>query len=536
VPADRLEPREEEGRGLSRRGRWLAALLAALAIAAGAAWLLVFRTRIYTRTLPKTPVPELPVAFPPGFDFGFATVAYQSEGTLRSDGTRVSSNWSEWEDLGKVARGERNDRGNGFLEAYEADLDRAASLGATAFSYAIDWARLEPERGRFDEAEIARVVRIVEAIRARHMRPLVVLFHWVTPTWVQSPKTGEDLLSRPDRAFVDAFLPLVDRIVPPLAGLVDDWVTLEEPYSIVGAEYLEGSHPPGRTLAITAANRALVNLMYLHARVYRRIHALDTIDADGDGVAARVGFENIALECVPLDVDSPDDRKAAERLNYVINHQFLTAVWKGDIDLDYDGEARTATTDPPEAHVPELARTLDFIGINYYQRLRVEAGGLYGWIPPLHATPHADVREYDPDAEHSDMGQEISALGLRRVIEEYARYGLPLVITENGLADDRDDRRQRFLLDHAYVVARAIADGFDVRGYYGWTIADNFEWDSGRAPRFGLFAVDFDAPGFPRRRTRSADVFEAIAKGRRIDRALWERFAPLSASSTSVPR
>ncbi len=471
--------------------------------------------------------PTGPVAvFPKSFQFGFATIAYQSEGSLRGDGTRVASNWSEWDELGKIKGGQHNDHGNGFFEGYTTDLDLAASLGANAFSYAIDWARLEPAPGVFDDAELGRIVAIVQAMRARKLRPVIVMFHWVTPTWVQSPKQGIDLLSRSDRAFAEAFVPLVDHVVPALAGLVDDWLTFEEPYSIVGAEYLAGLHPPGKFLDIKSSQRALVNLMYLHARTYHHIHQLDTQDADGDGVAAFVGFENLALESVPLDATSPDDVQAAKHFDYIVNHQFMKGIWEGDIDVDLDGRADNLKTDPPEGHDEELRHTLDFIGLNYYQRMRVEAGGILSKVAPFFGTPHLDVREYDTTLPHSDRYWEISSPGLRTVIEEYSKYGLPMNITENGEADLDDDERPFYILDHLRKAGEAIAAGYDIRGYYYWTISDNFEWNDGIEPRYGLFQVDFTKPNFPRTRTpRAADVFEEVAKRGAIDRALWDRIA-----------
>src|SRR5205814_3982599 len=118
--------------------------------------------------------------------------------------------------------------------------------------------------------------------------------------------------SQDDRAFVDAYLPLLDVIVPPLAGLVDDWVTFEEPYSIIGGEYLAGIHPPGRLLDLASGNRALVNLMYLNARVYRRVKELDQQDADGDGKATFIGVENLAFEVLPVDATKSEDVRAAQ--------------------------------------------------------------------------------------------------------------------------------------------------------------------------------------------------------------------------------
>ncbi len=495
------------------RSAWLVALLAAIACSDGA---------------------PPPLSFPASFRFGFATVAYQSEGTMRADGTRVSSNWSEWEDLGKLDDGQHNDHGNGFFDHYTDDLDRASSLGADSFSYAIDWSRLEPSPGVFDEQELARVVSIVQAMRARNLRPLIVLFHWVTPSWVQSPVTGIDLLAGTDHSFVDAFLPLVQKVVPALAPYVDDWVTFEEPYSIVLGEYLSGQHPPGHVLDVTSSAYAIWNLMYLNARTYKLVHQLDTADADGDGVTASVGMENLAVKIVPLDSSSTDDQRVAAHFDYIMNQSFLNGVIHGDIDVDMDGKVDNPATSPPEGNDPELANTLDFIGLNYYQVVRARAGGALGDVAPFFGTPLEDVRYYDPSAPHSDLYQEISSSGLRDMIEEYAQYKLPMVVSETGLADQDDDQRPYYLLDHLYTTARAIADGFDVRGFYCWTISDNFEWWEGTTAHFGVFSVDFTQPSFPRTRLRSADAYSDIAHARAVTHDIWTKWA-LPAYPVGVP-
>lgn len=476
---------------------------------------------------PPAPVaePRLPVAFAPGFLFGFATVGWQSEGVERSDGTVVTSNWSEWQDLGKIKDGTHNDRGNGFHDHYETDLALCAGLGANAFSYAIDWARLEPKEGVFDDVELGLVVDKVKAMRAHGLRPVVVLFHWVTPTWVQSPKSGVDMLAKSDHAIADAFVALVKHVVPALAPLVDDWVTFEEPYSIVAGEYVAGEHPPGKFLDIKSASYALVNLMYLHAGTYHAVKALDTVDADGDGVTASVGMENLATYVTPLDETSEEDKKVAVRFDYILNQQFLNGIWNGDIDVDMDGKADNASTDPPERHDATLARTLDFIGLNYYERLRVRSGGALGNIAPFWGSPVPDVRSYDPRIPHSDMYQEISAHGLRVVIEEYSRWGLPLYITETGLGDADDDQRPYYILEHFYQAARAAADGYDVRGLFWWTISDNFEWAEGQGARFGVNHVDFTTPAFTRTPLASASAYSDIAHQKRIDQALWGKWS-----------
>lgn len=458
--------------------------------------------------------PLLPIHFPKKFRFGFATVAYQSEGTMRSDSSRVRSNWSQWEDLGKIEGRQHNDHGNGFFDGYPVEFERAADLGATAFSYAIDWSRLEPKRGKFDDNERDRIVNIVKEMRKHGLHPLIVLFHWVTPAWVQSPFTGVDMLSAPNQDFVDAFLELEDYIVPALSGLVDEWVTFEEPYSIIAGEYLTGLMPPGKVYDFDAAKKVFVNLLYLHARSYHRLKALDTIDADGDGIAANIGWENGAYPTVPLDPTNPADVDAAKRLDYLLNHQFLTGIIKGDVDPEGEGDR---AENHSIWHDSSLANTLDWIGLNYYNPVPVKASNETPWG----AIPILDVRQYDVNRPHSDLYQEIDAHGLRSVIEEYSAYGLPIVITENGLADADDDQRPHYLVDHLQTVAQAIADGYDVRGYYCWTISDNFEWQLGTKARFGVFSVDYSKPGFPRTRTRSAEIFKDIATKRLISRKLW---------------
>lgn len=355
---------------------------------------------------------------------------------------------------------------------------------------------------------------------------MIVLFHWVTPAWVQSPVSGVDMLAAKDTSFVDAFIPFVEHMIPKLAGLVDDWVTFEEPLSIIGGEYLGGSHPPGHILDMGSATNALVNLMYLSARTYHRVHELDTTDADGDGVSAWVGFENLAIEITPLDPANPDDVAAAKHVDYIANHHFLKGVIDGDIDTNMDGVT--------DRHDDALAHTLDFIGLNYYQRVRVEAGGVFGSVPPLNATPHYDVREYDAKIPHGDDYAEISARGLRVELDAYSKYKLPLMVTENGMTDADDDQRPYYTLQHLYEVGNAIRDGLDVRGYFHWTISDNFEWAYGTDYKEGLFAVDFSDPALPRRRLRSADLFAKIAAARGIDSSIWGEFA-LSSYPVGIP-
>lgn len=175
---------------------------------------------------------------------------------------------------------------------------------------------------------------------------------------------------------------------------------------------------------------------------------------DADGVVAAVGMENLATYVTPLDETSAEDVAVAKHYDYIANRQFPNALVYGDIDFDMDGKADNRATDPPESHEAELANTLDFIGINYYQRTRVKAGGLLNRAL-FNGTPVPDVRSYDPEVPHSDLYQAVSARGLRLILEEYATYKIPMYVSETGLADDDDDQRPYYLLEHLHTVARA---------------------------------------------------------------------------------
>jgi beta-glucosidase len=230
-----------------------------------------------------------------------------------------------------------------------------------------------------------------------------------------------------------------------------------------------------------------------HGRAYRVLHAEDKTDADGDGVAARVGFAKHRVQLEPLRPWHPLDRLQAWFEDRVFNEAVEQATREGFIDLSIPG-AR-----PVRRAVQELAGALDWYGLNYYTRWMVRS-----LTPDPHVARHG--------SERNDLGWEVWPEGFERAILAAARLERPVLVTENGFADAADRLRPSGIVRFVEAMHRAIARGAPVLGYLHWSLLDNFEWADGYFGRFGLYAVDFDRPERPRTRRRSAEVLARIAR------------------------
>ena len=369
------------------------------------------------------------VDFPDGFIWGAATAAHQVEGN------NVHSDWWRAETLGTVkfpsgAACEQYTR-------YEADFDLARELGHNAHRLSIEWARIEPEPGVFDEAEIAHYVDVLKALKERGLTSFVTLHHFTNPVWF-AERGGWTAHGAPE-----LFERYVRRIVEPLAPYVDYWLTFNEPTTVPLEGYLMGEWPPHKRAALLSARRFIDTQAAAHILAYRAIHELVP--------GATVGYTVMFLNWRPLNPRSVWQRFLARRLERFSNYRFGDAV----------GEAT------------------DLIGLQYYVTLRL------GLLPRLPGSIEGIPR--------SDMGWDIDAEGLYDVtLATWKRYGKPIYITENGVADAWDTRRESFIVTHLTELRRAMDAGADVRGYLYWSFLDNFEWAHGYAPRFGLVEVDYE--------------------------------------------
>ena len=479
-------------------------------------------------------------AFPAGFRFGAATSAHQVEGGQQN-------NWTLWETLPAFAGLTREPAGRAVdhFHRYEEDLDLVRWMGLDVFRMSVEWSRIEPERGEYDAAAIEHYRRVFQAMRARGIRPSVTLHHFTEPQWfadlrVLHPPFDESFCpdGPSDRDFCfwgnpDApavFGAFCGRMAEAYGAYVDEWMTVNELTGHWLNTSVTGSFPPGLTAFTPERMRdqalpVLRGLLAAHAACYRAIHAADRIDADGDGLAARVGLTTGTGAVRPANPANPGDVAAARQAESLATFLAFDAVTRGRLDADLDGV--------PEEEHPEWANTLDLLGLQYYASTVIVGFPLapppFAGIPCLNlgsdllvglerllgcpAPPTQDFPLVD-DPPTEVYGRQHDPEGLLEVMRLLAlRYlDLPVVITENGFADD-DEKRASSIVRHLDACHRALEEGIPLEGYYHWSLLDNFEWGRGFAVRFGLIRVDYD-DDLRRIPTVAARVYREIARSR----------------------
>ena len=411
-------------------------------------------------------------AFPSTFVWGTATAAYQVEGAATEDG-RGESIWDRFSATpGNVANDDTGAIACDTYHRYAEDIRLMRTLGIGAFRLSVAWPRILPEgRGPVNRAGLDFYDRLVDDLLANGLDPYVTLYHW------DLPQALEENGGWPVRDTVDAFTEYTEVVVARLGDRVRHWITQNEPWVISWLGYGLGVHAPGRT-SDSDALAAGHHILLAHGRAAEVLRR--------EAPDSEVG---IAVDLVPMYPfsDTEADIEAAHREDGFRNRWFLDAVLGRGYPEDM--LERYAEILPPiaDGDLETIAAPLDFLGINYYTRNVVRAG----------------VGEVAMDgAEHTDMGWEVYPDGLRDLLVRlHAEYELPdLYITENGAAFPdsrnngtvRDPRRIAYLGGHLDAVASAIADGVPVRGYFLWSLLDNFEWAFGYSRRFGIVYVDFE--------------------------------------------
>ena len=479
------------------------------------------------------------VRFPDDFLWGTASAAYQAEGTGDPVMGTVPSNWQEWEELDKIKDGQRNPEGCGFHTRFDSDFEKAQSLGTNAYRLGLEWARIEPTRGNFNQHAIDHYREVLQSARARGLEPIVTLYHWVVPPWVQSPASGVDLLAEPPTSeevlgqtvlksvFADALTPYAAEMAKQLGDLVDTWVVLNEPYTVLLAGYLTGQHPNGGFLDVIGLRNAAINYIIAYASAY------DAVKTNDPG--SRIGNAAVGSATRPASPGDPDDIAAAGRVNYLVN-DWMTIAWtSGDLDINIDGDTNDLDGPIPEGNYQEqLGDRLDYIGFNYYSTLTV--AHCPGLVDMFDGDPEAAALAANllalpmavgkPGTPFSENGLEIDAPGMLetlRIYNTYASESRPIFILENGHGDCDDDQRPKYIVEHLYQVGLAITEGIPVKGYMLWSLTDNFEWADGRDQCFGIYKVDYDND-YARTATRTVEPYKRIIAEGEIGKSLFDEY------------
>ena len=425
-----------------------------------------------------------PKRFPDGFVWGTATAAYQIEGAVAEDG-RLPSIWDTFSHRpGKVAGGDTGDVACDHYHRWREDLDLMASLGIASYRFSVAWSRVMPDGHSVNQAGLDFYRRLVDGMLERGIAPLMTLYHWDLPEALdEGDESGWLSRDLPDR-FVDFALVLGKE----LGDRVPAMTTLNEPWCSAFVGYASGEHAPGRTTP-ALAYRAAHHLNLAHGRAVTALR--DVLPPSAD-LSVTLNLHQV----VPAS-DREEDLAAAEHVDLIANRIFLDPMFGGGYS---EALLTTAAGLTDWAFVlpgdeAEIAAPLDSVGINYYNPATIRAhSGPGPTFPGTDRAAHAETT-----APRTVMDWPIVPSGLTDLLLRTQRdVALPIRVTENGMAAPdvvvdgavHDDDRIAYLRDHLDAVHAAIEQGADVRGYYVWTLLDNFEWAWGYDKRFGIVRVD----------------------------------------------
>jgi beta-glucosidase len=396
-----------------------------------------------------------------------------------------------------------------YDEMFDSDFAIAQALGHNSHRFSISWARLFPTEGMEQPAKegIAFYNEIFASLKEHSIQPVVSLFHFSTPDWFWEEKDGLRGWEREDA--IHHFETFVGAVVEAFGEHVTIWTTLNEPMTYVFNGYMEGIFPPLEQRDIMGVAPVVAKLLEAHARAYAIVHE----DARKRSKAVMVGIAKHTRAFEPLRNWAPLDRLSAAMIDQAFIWDFLDAIQSGVLKM-----VNTSL----EVELPQLKGTQDYVGVNYYGRFYVES--------KLFDLANPKIHFYDPrlpDEVRSDLDWAIYPHGFFQVLAAtHERYGKPIYVLENGLADEQDDdkRRQQFLVTHIREIWNAINHaGADVRGYMHWSFIDNFEWAEGFSARFGLIRTEYENE-FKRAPRPSAYLYRDIINSNGISSEVWDNY------------
>jgi beta-glucosidase len=437
------------------------------------------------------------ISFPDGFVWGAATAAFQVEGSTTADG-RTDSIWDTFCRLpGAIVGGHTGEPAADHYNRVDQDVKLMVDLGLQAYRFSIAWPRIRPDGGKANQAGLDFYGRLVDTLLANGIKPWVTLYHW------DLPQALEDQGGWATRDTAFRFADYATTVVEALGDRVTSWTTLNEPWCSSFLGYAAGVHAPGRREP-EAAVAAVHHLLLGHGLATSAIRAVQS--------DAEVGITLNLYPVFPADPENPADVDAARRLDGMQNRMFLDPVLKGEYPADVIEDFRPYNfiENVHEGDMEIISTPLDMLGVNYYSEHNVSS--VADGVVPLRngrrqsGSPWVGLDELSfpgRDLPRTDMDWEVQPEGLtkvlRRLHDEYPR--LPLYITENGAAYPdavngdggvHDTDRLGFIESHLRAAHDAIEAGVDLRGYFCWSLLDNFEWAEGYAKRFGIVHVDYD--------------------------------------------
>lgn len=441
------------------------------------------------------------LSFPPKFLWGISTAAFQFEG---GDGR---SQWHEWERQGRNRSGHQRGLACDWWRNASNDLQLCRGLGLNAIRMSIEWSRIEPSPDSIDRTAIMRYRSLLESIRDCGIRPFITLHHFTHPQWF------EEQAGFLSENAVKKFAEFATLVACTFGDLCCDWVTFNEPnvYAVFG--YVFGEFPPARRNGVRECALVLRNIHRAHALAYQQIHAIQK--------NASVGLTTNWVDFQPAGPAS-SDRLLAYAYDSVFNRSSLNLLRSGALPFPFG-------TLVPDS--PEVVDHLDFIGLNVYNRLHIRSGFDENFMKTggIFVPPHVPQGDRGVELAYGEACPD----AVLPAVKEYAALNVPIYILENGVPD-RADRIRPWVLVHTVRTLSVLSHaGYDIRGYFHWSLVDNFEWNEGWQLRFGLYELD---PKTQVRRPRpSAEIYRDIIRNHGVSDKLLSRFSEQPVAGGSLP-
>lgn len=428
----------------------------------------------------------------PIFLWGAATSSHQIEGY------NDKNDWAQWENKGRTKNGIRSGAATDHLNRFREDIRLAAELGLNSYRFSIEWSRLEPEEDQWDSVALNWYLQLIHECEQVGLIPMLTLHHFTSPKWF-ADKGGFTWEKSPER-----FAKLVKYIARNLGPSIPLWCTFNEPMVLILGTYIGTLMPPG-DFSPKKASLAFYHILQAHVFAYDILHS-EISQRRGPWAhhPIQVCIAHNMLDFIPQRIWHPIDHLLCILLRRFYNQAWLDAITGRKQNFGMFG----IIPSPPCVKKALGRHTIDFIGVNYYTNVYIEWSREKNAENTLEKNIPFKINFSKNKKTISDLGWEIHPTGLTNILKLVSRYNLPIMITENGIADQSDKLRSDFLLCHLKEIALAIKQGIDIRGYYYWSLLDNFEWNDGFEPRFGLYKVDYAT--FSRTTTASALLYKEI--------------------------